>query len=130
MRSDEPLPGTIVGKALEPLEHGTGLVAVHGQVPGAFPDGVGELDVGVVGPAELGDPEHQHDQHHQDDIGDGRHQANQEISYQIALLLGIDQVQKCLEGCGVKAQVGDPACRGILCHIQLRHVLGHSLGLG
>jgi hypothetical protein len=28
MRSDEPLPGTIIGKALEPLEHGTGLVRV------------------------------------------------------------------------------------------------------
>ena len=28
MRTDEPLAGTIVGKALESLEHGTGLVRV------------------------------------------------------------------------------------------------------
>ena len=28
MRADDPRPGTIVGKALEPLESGTGMVRV------------------------------------------------------------------------------------------------------
>ena len=28
MRSDDPLPGTIIGKALEPLESGTGMIRV------------------------------------------------------------------------------------------------------